>query len=348
MRRNPFSGFIWLFILLFFFGTGGFIPVIVMAAVLFAILSVISSISKSSTTNTRSYSNNPYSRTYTANNANQTRSTLTPAELATINVFLRKYFQSHASLSVLADVQLRIHGRSYNSLSSLDAYRNGNYVCGLNEFGRRYPDMYSEILRVLASQANNAQANKSDVYDAEVVTPAEKASTAQTTTPTPEPKKEVCAQDFLNQINELNEDIPDKEISDGLFETCALLKQISTMEKKFPASRPKLDKLYVHYLPILIKVLTQYDNLQIAKTDPNYDKTRDQLQRTLLMINNAMKKLISSLTDSDFINLSADLSTLEAVLQKDGLAEDNPLSSQSSPTNGLQMPSGGDNKQEGQ
>ena len=39
-----------------------------------------------------------------------------------------------------------------------------------------------------------------------------------------------------------------------------------------------------------------------------------------------MKTIIQSMTDSDFINLSADMSTLSAVLEKDGLAGDHSIS----------------------
>ena len=83
-----------------------------------------------------------------------------------------------------------------------------------------------------------------------------------------------------------------------------------------------LDKLYEYYLPILTRILSQYDNLQAAKTDPSYEETRLKLNRTIKLINDAMKTIISNMTDQDFMNLAADISTLEAVLQKDGLTSE--------------------------
>jgi hypothetical protein len=130
----------------------------------------------------------------------------------------------------------------------------------------------------------------------------------------------------MEEISRLNDDIPDEKISNGLYETCALLKQIQTLEERFPNSRNKLDKLYEYYLPILVRILKQYDNLQAAQTDPSYETTKEKLTRTITLINDAMKTIISSLTDQDFINLSADISTLEAVLQKDGLTSDGQIS----------------------
>ena len=75
--------------------------------------------------------------------------------------------------------------------------------------------------------------------------------------------------------------------------------------------------------------MNQYDTLQSVTSDPNFAPTRQKLTKTIALINQAMKTIISSMTDQDFINLSADISTLEAVLQKDGLAGDT----------GMEMPS---------
>ena len=148
--------------------------------------------------------------------------------------------------------------------------------------------------------------------------------------PEPQPKKKEApapktSQGFIDQISQLNDDIPDEAISNGLYETCALLKQIQILEEKFPGSSDKLKKLYEYYLPILVRILRQYDNLQAAQMDPSYEETKEKLGRTITLINDAMKTIISSLTDQDFINLSADISTLEAVLQKDGLTSDSQI-----------------------
>lgn len=323
-RNNPFS-FIWIFFLLIFiFGSSGVFPLIFLILMIYWIYAAVKKANAKQDT-----SSSGYQRSYT--NANSSsfnrKNSFTPAQLSKVNVYLRSYYQSHASMPVLSDIDLRISGKTYNSLSSLDVYRNGRFVCSLNDFGRRYPDMYAEVLKVLVSKSEGGTSH-SDIFDADVQPHTDqKPQEEKKETAAPQPEKEPTDADgFLNKINSLNEDIPDKEISDGLFETCALLKQISALEKKFPASKDKLDKLYQYYLPILVKVLKQYDNLQVAKTDPSYEPTRTKLNSTIKLINEAMKTIISSLTDSDFINLSADMSTLEAVLQKDGLAGDNRMS----------------------
>ena len=236
------------------------------------------------------------------------------AQMAKINVYLRSWFKTRKSLPIGSNFDLRIHGQRYASLASLDVYRDNQLICSLNDFGRRYPDSYDEILNELVKISENGKAE--DVIDVEAK----------------ETKKEESkkgAQAFMDEIAALNSDIPDEGITNGLHETYALLKQIQNLEQRFPKSKDKLNKLYDYYLPILVRILRQYDNLQAAQTDPAYLETKEKLNRTINLINDAMKTIISSLTDQDFINLSADISTLEAVLQKDGLTSDGRMEQKS-------------------
>ena len=236
------------------------------------------------------------------------------AQMAKINVYLRSWFKSRKSLPLGSNFDLRIHGQRYASLASLDVYRDNQLICSLNDFGRRYPDSYDEILNELVKISENGKAE--DIIDVEA-----------TETKKEEVKK--GAQAFMDEIASLNNNIPDEGITNGLHETYALLKQIQNLETRFPKSKDKLNKLYEYYLPILVRILRQYDNLQAAQTDPAYLETKEKLNRTIKLINDAMKTIISSLTDQDFINLSADISTLEAVLQKDGLTNDGRMEQRS-------------------
>ena len=239
---------------------------------------------------------------------------MSASQMAKNNIFLRKWFRTHTALNVSTGIELRVRNGEYKSLSNLDVYRNGILVSGLNVFGANYPESYEQILREVSKQADDYQ--NTDVIDVQA-------------TPTNMRKEEVkaeepssSAQTYIDQINALNDTIPDEEISNGLFETCALLKQAQKLETTFPASKGKLKKLYEYYLPILVRILKQYDALQTAQTDPNYEETKEKLGKTVVLINDAMKNMIASYTDQDFINLSADMATLNAVLKKDGLTSD--------------------------
>lgn len=253
-------------------------------------------------------------RTYTSS---VRRGDLSSAEITKINVYLRKYFQKYRYLQISEHIQLVVHGSRYSSLSSLDVYQDENYLSSLDTFSTNFPETYDSILKELSHRA--AQPVEDEVVDVEASEHTE-------------PKQEAASsvkesQYYIDQLSALNTNIPDEDITNGLYETVALLKQIHSLEEKFPASREKLDKLYEYYLPILTRILEQYENLQNVKSDPSYEETRQKLNKTIHLINDAMKTIIASMTDQDFINLSADISTLEAVLQKDGLAGNNPFGS---------------------
>ncbi len=319
--RGNGNNYIWwiLIFLMFSGGVGAFIPLLMILAVVMAVMFAAVGASKREEGRTQGY-NSGYSRTGNYYRAGSS-SKYSAADMAKINVYLRSWYRTRRSLPIGSNIDLRIHGQRYASLASLDVYRDNTYICSLNDFGRRYPDSYNEILSELLNMSRQNRAD--EVID---VTATETAQRKEEAPKQQEAPRQKTAEDFMNQINQLNDDIPDENISNGLYETCALLKQIQILQDRFPGSADKLKKLYDYYLPILVRILTQYDNLQAAQTDPAYEETKQKLNRTISLINDAMKTIISSLTDQDFINLSADISTLEAVLQKDGLTSDGQMS----------------------
>ena len=309
-RRGGNPGFLFFFLFLIFFGTGGFFPLlIILAVVLFAALGSIKA------SNQKESSRKTYNRHYTRTSSSDQQ------KISRINAFLKKWFQANHSIQVGADLELVKSGSNYANLSSLEVYKDHSYLCSMAEFQNRFPDSYKIMIDTLYERANR-ELNQmgEDIVDVEVTPSRPK--------PKAEPKRQEqlsMAQKFINEINALNTNIPDDKISKDLYETCAYLKQIDDLSKKLPNTKDKLNKLYDHYLPILIKILQQYESLQVATSDPAYGETKEKLSNTIQLINIAMKNIISSMTDQDFINLSADISTLEAVLKKDGLTDQNQM-----------------------
>ena len=309
-RRGGNPGFLFFFLFLIFFGTGGFFPLlIILAVVLFAALGSIKA------SNQKESSRKTYNRHYTRTSSSDQQ------KISRINAFLKKWFQANHSIQVGADLELVKSGTNYANLSSLEVYKDHSYLCSMAEFQNRFPDSYKIMIDTLYERANR-ELNQmgEDIVDVEVTPSRPK--------PKAEPRKQEqlsMAKKFINEINALNTNIPDDKISKDLYETCAYLKQIDDLSKKLPNTKDKLNKLYDHYLPILVKILQQYESLQVATSDPAYEETKEKLSKTIQLINTAMKNIISSMTDQDFINLSADISTLEAVLKKDGLTDQDQM-----------------------
>jgi len=230
------------------------------------------------------------------------------SKMAKINIYLRKYFKNNLKYNIDSTLNLRLHSDKFTTINSLDLYDGDSKYMSFMDYGKQFPDEYDKALEKIYK---DSEGKYDEVIDVEA-TPVETSQSQ--------------VQLFIDQINELNNDIPDEDISNGLYETTALLTQIKELEEKFPNSKTKLRKLYEHYLPILIQILKQYRQLQNAKSDANYESTYNRLKKTISLINDAMRKIISSLTDQDMMNLSADISTLEALLKKDGLSDESTLS----------------------
>lgn len=132
---------------------------------------------------------------------------------------------------------------------------------------------------------------------------------------------------FVERIDDLNTSIQDPEVKEALYKTRALLLQVEELEKSFPESKDKLRKLYEYYLPYLISILEKFAKVQVSKMNDDYDGSKDKLIRTVSLVNEAMENMISNMNDEDFMELNADMSTLEAILKKDGLTNDGRMES---------------------
>ena len=320
MRNRTFGDYWFLFILLFVFGGSGLLPFAIIMGSIFAVIYAAVKAANNSVGTSSSYRRRTNSYGYTER---RTGNSHTAADLAKINVYLRKYFRTNTHLEMPNGIELFLRTENYSNLSNLDVYRNGTRIGTLNEFRNRYKELYDSLFETLLAMAKNAQkAGEVEIVDAEIEEKKPERKETKKETKKKEEKQEPAkktARYFMEGINSLNSDIPDEEISNGLYETSALLKQIDMLENKFPDSGKKMQKMYDYYLPYLAKILQQYTNLQMVKSDANYEKNVEQLKGTIHSINEALNTIIPSMSDSDFTNLSADMATLEALLRKDGL-----------------------------
>mgnify|MGYP000973424943 FL=1 len=198
----------------------------------------------------------------------------------------------------------------------------------LDEFGERYPRLYNEVLRLLVEFAKQPQPEEKPRTAA--APEPEAAPKEEPAAPQPEPEQPELdrAEAYIEKINALNTEIANESITNGLYQTCALLKHLAIAEEKFPENKDKLDKLYQYYLPILLDILENYKNIgQSAANHEDFQEAEDRLNKTIILINEAMKTISATMAEDDLMSLSADMTTLEALLKKDGLVQEGTLSS---------------------
>lgn len=241
-----------------------------------------------------------------------------PEDIARINLYLRKYFKDGVtSLELKSGEELRLNQHKYKSLDDIDVYINGHRFGTLYEYRINKGPAYNVVMDQLVVNALKYTNGADNIMDAEIITrsPRRKKDQQQEENMSEEEK---ANHKFIQKIDDLNTEIPDPEISNMMYETSALLKQLNFYQKKYPDNHMNYDKLYEYYLPMLVRIFEQYVALQSATHDPSYEETVVNLKKTIRQINKALRKMIADTTDQDFMNLSADISTLDALLKKDG------------------------------
>lgn len=302
MRRNG-SGFGFFGLILFFMIFGdliGGITVALMSLIpLGAIGLLIYSIVKGGDSNKKNDFNRaaPKKKAYTMKNG----------DLNKIDKKLANYFKHNISLPVVDDISLTTQSGKFTTADQLYLTYKDEKICKLGEFNSQYGDVYKKIMDLLLVFSTKDE----DFLKAEVKVE--------------EPKKKnklSSGEKYIERINELNNSIPQEEITNGLYQTCDLLKQLNYLTEN-KDDNPKLTRLYDYYLPILVSALEKYKKLQDSKViNDDFKQTEAGLIKTIVLINEALKTIIGSMQEDDYMNINADVSTLQSLLKKDGYGSD--------------------------
>jgi hypothetical protein len=333
------SGFWILFIFFFLFGfSGSLIPLIMIIGVIGVIMAKAVKSSQENEYTNREAS----SRRQTVNRYGMSDTKHSADKKARVNAYLLKRFRSgDRAISLTSgshNIVLTLADGKFSSLDALEVDCDGHYFKTVADFRRNYGEIYDQLFdTLLTMEANDVAIVQPTVVDVDYVPKTEPTvrpsasgkpagSTKKSGQETVKPAAPNDAESFREVINTLNDNIPDEEISNNLYETSALLKQLSDLERAFPEQKGKLKKLYSNYLPYLVGILQQYTKMQHVQTDANYEQNVESLKNTINHLNSAMKdRLIPAMSESDSINLSADMSTLEAMLRKDGMTVDDDI-----------------------
>ena len=239
---------------------------------------------------------------------------LSGRQASMVDEVLEEYFRNHETLTLLDEIALRPEKAKYTGIRSLILLKGNDCIATLEDFGEQFPRVYNEIIRLLLKFAESPQEKQEEVRTGSYVKAEEE-------------KKLDKAEEYIEKINSLNTEIKSESITNGLYQTVALLKHLAIAEKKFPENKDKLNKLYEYYLPILLDILENYKNIGQSGTDhSDFKDAEDRLDKTIILINEAMKTISTTMVEDDLMTMSADMSTLEALLKKDGLVREGTLS----------------------
>lgn len=222
---------------------------------------------------------------------------------------VKAYFANTDTLSISDSITLKKPVNEGLTFNNLVVLYNDEVIGKMIEFNQYFPEAY----KILSNRTQTATFVKAEPKKAEPM-----PNSQQNVEP-----KASASKSYIDLINEYNTTIPDEKLSEALYSTTAMLKHLDILQTKYPKSNHKLDKLYQHYLPILLEILKNY----VAVVNAHADKeevaaVKQKLMKTIILINEAIKNITSSLFEEEMMNLSADMTVLENILKQDGLVSD--------------------------
>ena len=136
-------------------------------------------------------------------------------------------------------------------------------------------------------------------------------------------------QDARRQNKEILSLIPKVESGDtrkNLNEIHSTVDKILTTIENSPSKANRLNNFFDYYLPVLIKIVNRYDEVEnqklVSKEGKEFMVKADKM---IEGTNNAFESILSSLYQKDIMDADADMKVYDMMLKADGIVDDNPI-----------------------
>lgn len=130
-------------------------------------------------------------------------------------------------------------------------------------------------------------------------------------------------QETLRQIKMLKTQIKDKQMQEKMTRLETLAGKIFDHVAKNPAKAPQIRKFMNYYLPTTLKLLHTYAEVSSQGIrGKNITATMTKIEMIMDTIVIAFEKQLDNLFGADALDISTDITVLEGMLQREGLAEE--------------------------
>lgn len=148
--------------------------------------------------------------------------------------------------------------------------------------------------------------------------------------------------EYIRRIREINNDLPEEEISDKLDSLETVCQQIFAYVADHPDKLPAIRKFISYYLPTTLKLCEAYYKLDRQNTGVESEqKTMQEILSALDNINLAFHNLLDDLMENEYMDLSADISVLQSMMAQEGLMDDFPDMDDKDPPKMAKTPASG-------
>ena len=128
---------------------------------------------------------------------------------------------------------------------------------------------------------------------------------------------------FVAQIRKCNDDIPGEEISAKIDRMEDIVRRIFQRARTNPEVLPDLKKLMDYYLPMTVKLLTAYADMDAQPIQgQNIQASKREIEETLDTLNMAFENLLDDLFRDTALDVSSDITVLQTLLAQEGLTDD--------------------------
>ena len=128
---------------------------------------------------------------------------------------------------------------------------------------------------------------------------------------------------FIAEIRRCNDAIPGEEISGKITRMELIIRRIFERAQAHPEIVPDLKKLMDYYLPMTVKLLNAYADMDAQPVQgETIRSSKKEIEATLDTLNLAFEKLLDDLFEDTAMDVSSDISVLNTLLAQEGLTDD--------------------------
>ena len=125
---------------------------------------------------------------------------------------------------------------------------------------------------------------------------------------------------YVKEIRRCNDEIPGDEISAKIDRMEHIVAKIFQRVESHPEVIPDLKKLMDYYLPMTVKLLNAYADMDRQSIQgETIQKSKQEIDATLDTLNAAFEKLLDDLFQDTAMDVSSDISVLQTLLAQEGL-----------------------------
>ena len=125
------------------------------------------------------------------------------------------------------------------------------------------------------------------------------------------------------QISNISKQIEDKEVVENIEQICDISNKIIDTLSKNPNKLGQARNFLNYYLPVTIKILTRYDEIENQRLNTTESKEfMESVKKMTEKIKNAFNEQLNNMYQTEMIDTDAEIKVFETMLKSDGFLDD--------------------------